>query len=290
MGSADPAAFQPLVVDRAAAPACRADPVDAVGAAHCADATPAPRVASLRLGRRAERLMEFFLRYGPTHRLVAANIALRHAAPHGDRTTIGEIDFLLCDASGGRWHWELAVKFFLCIASGPTATAAEFIGPDRAETFDTKLRKLFNRQLRHTPPAPWNGEVWTPAACTRGWLFYRHGSHLPHTPGLHPDHLYGRWIERERLAELGDAAQPVWHIVPRNDWMCPQPLLPAAGMDLAALGRRLAEGEQRLATMVVALPALAAGSHRGADVPRSMPVFVVGSDFAAPLPRLADSL
>jgi Rad3-related DNA helicase len=55
------------------------------------------RPPSLRLGRRAERLMAFFLRYGPTHCLVAANIPLRHLTPDGDRTTLGEIDFLLHD-------------------------------------------------------------------------------------------------------------------------------------------------------------------------------------------------
>jgi hypothetical protein len=44
---------------------------------------------SLRIGRRAERLIEFFLRRGPTHRLAAANLPLRHTDPHGDRTTVG---------------------------------------------------------------------------------------------------------------------------------------------------------------------------------------------------------
>jgi hypothetical protein len=109
--------------------------------------TDQPRAPSPRLGRRAERLMEFFLRHGPTHRLVAANIPLRHVSPKGDCTTVGEIDFLLQDSSGRPWHWELAVKFFLCTATGRQASAADFIGPDRAETFDTKLRKMFERQL-----------------------------------------------------------------------------------------------------------------------------------------------
>ena len=223
-----------------------------------------PRPPSLRLGRRAERLMSFFLRHGPTHRLVAANIPLRHVSPEGDRTTVGEIDFLLHDGEGRAWHWELAVKFFLCTASGPQATAADFIGPDRAETFDTKLRKMFDRQLRHRPPPPWDTEVWTPAACTRGRLFYRCGSEVPRTPGVHPDHLQGRWIERGRLGELPDADRPVWHRVPRNDWMCPR--LPRAfeGLDLMALGKLIEAEAPGLATMVM----------RG-DAPDALPVFVL---------------
>lgn len=227
------------------------------------DESPA-RAPSLRLGRRAERLMAFFLRHGPTHRLVAANIPLRRISPQGDRTTIGEIDFLLHDATGHAWHWELAVKFFLCTASGAQATAADFIGPDRAETFDTKLRKLFECQLRHQPPAPWDRETWTPAACTRGRLFYRQGCPVPRTPGLHPEHLQGRWIERARLAEMPDADRAVWQRVPRNDWMCPRPALASESRDLDTLARCIDDGPTGLATMLI----------RGDD-PVSLPVFVL---------------
>ncbi len=245
------------------APAALFDFVHPLQAAGSPEGNPS-RPPSLRLGRRAERLLAFFLRHGPTHRLVAANIPLRHVSPEGDRTTVGEIDFLLHDAAGRAWHWELAVKLFLCTATGLQATAADFIGPDRAETFDTKLRKMFERQLRHLPPPPWDAETWTPAACTRGRLFYRYGGTVPRTAGVHPDHLQGRWIERERLGELPAATQPVWHVVPRNDWMCPRPPAAHAGRDLAALAQRIDEGTPGLATMV----------WRG-DVADSLPVFVV---------------
>lgn len=235
------------------------------GAARDAGAPAAAvRTPSLRLGRRAERLMAFFLRHGPTHHLVAANIPLRQVSPRGDRTTVGEIDFLLRDAEGRAWHWELAVKFFLCTIAGPQATAADFIGPDRAETFDTKLRKMFDRQLRHSVPPPWDTEAWTPAACARGRLFYRHGEEVPRTPGVHPDHLQGRWIERDRLDELPAAAEPVWHLVPRNDWMWPRPPPVCAGRDLAALGQRIDAEAQGLATLLVR-----------SDAADSLPVFVV---------------
>ncbi len=221
------------------------------------------RAPSRRLGRRAERLMAYFLRHGPTHHLVAAHIPLREVSPQGGCTTTGEIDFLLHDADGHAWHWELAVKFFLCTASGPQASATDFIGPDRVETFDTKLRKLFERQLRHRPPPPWHTQTWTPAACTRGRLFYRHGHTVPHTPGLHPDHLQGRWIERDRLADVPAADEPVWHVVPRNDWMCPQsPMASEAGRTLFDIA--LSNRAQDVATMVLC-----------SDQPESLPLFVV---------------
>lgn len=242
------------------------DPAELHGFVHPARPTDtdAPRPSSLRLGRRAERLMAFFLRHGPTHRLVAANIPLRQVSPRGDRSTVGEIDFLLHDSAGLAWHWELAVKFFLCTATGPLASAADFIGPDRAETFDSKLRKMFDRQLQHRPPSPWDRESWTPAACARGRLFYRHGRPVPRTPGVHPEHLQGRWIERARLAELPDADRPVWQRVPRNDWMCPRPALASESRDLEVLARGIDDGPPGLATMLI----------RGDD-PVSLPVFVL---------------
>lgn len=177
--------------------------------------------APLRLGRQAERLLEFFLRAGPTHRLVAANLPLRHppgSQPVADHTTRGEIDFLLEDAAGRPWHWELAVKFFLCTAAGDTAQAGDFVGPDRAETLPAKLHKLFARQLAHEAPPPFDDRCWQPAAFARGWMFYRHDRPVPHCALLAPGHLQGRWLE---LGEAG--ALPPGHYLPlaRSAWMAP---------------------------------------------------------------------
>lgn len=238
------------------------------------------RAPSPRLGRRAERLMEYFLRHGPAHRLLAANVALREVSPQGLRTTTGEIDFLLQDAQGQRWQWELAVKFYLCTARGAQATPADFIGPDRVDTLATKLNKMFGRQLRHTPPAPWNAEPWTPAACTRGRLFYRWGDAIPATPGVAADHLRGDWIERDRLGELTDADRPIWQVVPRSDWMAPPlPLDVAPPRTLHDIAFQIdSQAEARAAsgpptaTLVCRLDAGA-----GSSAPEELPLFIVSA-------------
>lgn len=230
------------------------------------------RPPSPRLGRRAERLLAFFLQHGPTHHLVASNIPLQHQAPDGSRSTRGEIDFLLRDAHGQGWHWELAVKFFLCTATGTQATVADFIGPDRAETFDHKLNKLFERQLRHQPPPPWDSETWTPAACTRGRLFYRLGQPVPVTAGLYTDHLQGHWIESDRLHDVPAAQKPVWHAVSRYDWMCPQPAPDALGQPLDALVAGLGDPWPAVAVMVVR-----------DDAPAAPPLFVVNPPGLSPV-------
>jgi hypothetical protein len=238
------------------------------------------RAPSPRLGRRAERLMEYFLRHGPAHRLLAANVALREVSPQGLRTTTGEIDFLLQDDQGQRWQWELAVKFYLCTARGAQATPADFIGPDRVDTLGTKLNKMFGRQLRHTPPAPWDAEPWTPAACTRGRLFYRWGDSMPATPGVAADHLRGNWIERDRLGELTDADQSIWQVVPRSDWMAPPLPLdvapPRTLHDIACQIDSQAEARSAsgppTATLVMRLAA-----EDGAGSPEALPLFIVSA-------------
>jgi uncharacterized protein len=172
----------------------------------------------LRLGRYAERLLEFYLRHGPTHRLEAANIALRRSqasSANADHTTVGEIDFLLRDAQGQALHWELAVKYFLCHASGPTAQAQDFIGPDRAETLESKLHKL-QRQLAHQAPPPWHTERWQPQLFARGYMFYRWAAAIPCCAALHPEHLKAWWLP---ITELPQLPHTQFALLGRAMWM-----------------------------------------------------------------------
>ncbi|MGL4574507.1 MAG: DUF1853 family protein [Burkholderiaceae bacterium] len=175
----------------------------------------------LRLGRLAERLLEFYLQHGPTHQLIAANLPLRYEAQARqgiDHTTRGEIDFLLHDTQGTPLHWELAVKYFLCHAQGGTANAQDFIGPDGAETLHTKLEKLFKRQLAHVPPLQSPTGSWQPQAFTRGWMFYRYAQPIPSCSLLDPRHCKGRWLLFDELDALPDSR---YVLLDRQHWMPP---------------------------------------------------------------------
>jgi uncharacterized protein len=191
-----------------------------------------PSKAPMRLGRYAERLMEYFLRESGLYQLQVANLPLRstvnHSAhdelsSHVAHTTIGEFDYLITDAQGKAWHWELAVKFYLCHASGATAQAQDFKGPAGKDTLALKLGKVFDKQLRHLPPAPFDQVVWQPAAYARGWLFYPHGATVTACEALNPQHLKGWWL---RASEFLDATFDSIHIVhlPRLHWLAPYEL------------------------------------------------------------------
>jgi uncharacterized protein len=190
------------------------------------DSNPAPLVDWLatkplahlnRLGRYAEHLLEYFLRFGPTHHLVAANIALRYEAAdrQGDHTTRGEIDYLLTDGAHTYWHWELAVKYFL-VRDVPNPSPHDLVGPDSVEVFAYKLEKMFERQMCHPKPPPYDLIAWQVAAFTRGWIFYpRHFKEGP-LPFLHHKHLRGFWLEHSQLDQLPEGA---YQILNRQRWL-----------------------------------------------------------------------
>jgi uncharacterized protein len=189
--------------------------------------------AEARIGRYAERLLEFYLTHGPQHRLVAAHVPL-HSEVNGLKVTHGELDFLLTNAQGQHLHWELAVKFFLCMATGESATPADFIGPNGVETLAHKWHKLFAKQLAHKPPEPWNAHIWQSQAFTRGWMFYRWGSVVPQCAALHVDHCKAWWID---WADMGQLPQGQYVHLPRLQWMAPVKSVVQLGADAVLYSR-----------------------------------------------------
>lgn len=185
---------------------------------HLASAQPATEIP-LRIGRYAERLLQFFLLHGPTHRLVACNLVVRKrtsADPTraSDHTTLGEIDFLLENAAGDKLHWELALKYFLAL-DVPAPRVIDYLGPDGTEALGRKIEKI-QRQLRQVIPAPYDDRVWQPQGYTRGRLFYRRApSQLPLE--LNQAHLRGFWLPFEQLAGWPDNLRYV--LLTRGQWL-----------------------------------------------------------------------
>jgi hypothetical protein len=193
--------------------------------AHLYDAvmqTQPKKAVPMRLGRYAECLMAYFLHHAGVFELVAANVPLRFDtldSAHKDHTTVGEIDYLLRDTAHQGyaycWHWELAVKFYVyrptLDADLNTVQPHDFKGPAGVDTLGLKLGKMFDKQLQHQPPAPYNATLWQPAAYARGYLFYpRHP--VPLCDALNPVHGRGWWLsitDFEQLADIADVADIV---------------------------------------------------------------------------------
>jgi uncharacterized protein len=192
---------------------------------HAFVAQAVPSKAPMRLGRYAERLMEFALRHCPLFALVAANVPLRHdlsVVGNPQHTTAGEFDYLLRDVAGRHWHWELAVKFYLCHAKG-TAVPEDFKDPAGKDTLALKLGKVFGRQLKHLPPAPYDDAVWQPAAYARGWLFYPWGAPPAVCDALNLNHLRGWWLNQDAFETTSFESAHFVHL-PRLHWLAPYAL------------------------------------------------------------------
>lgn len=194
-----------------------------------------------RLGRYAETLLAFFVDAAPSLRLVAANLPLRN-----NGRTLGECDLLLETASGQRLHWELAVKYYLCVASQPSAVLTDFVGPNLADRFDLKRARLIEHQLRLTEraefatlglPGPWDARMFM-----KGWLFYPAASDIAAPPEVDAAHSRGFWVTRAgwrafaaqqsqaaRQLQTAEQSQTVqqpqtigWLMLPRLAWLAPR--------------------------------------------------------------------
>ncbi|MEZ5572463.1 MAG: DUF1853 family protein [Halioglobus sp.] len=105
------------------------------------------RRPSHRLGVYFEQLWHFFLQHDPHTELIAHNLAIRD-----ESRTLGEFDCLYyCTQRDTHIHLELAVKFYLGVASKDKETAGinaqDWWGPDRRDRLDTKLEQLLQRQI-----------------------------------------------------------------------------------------------------------------------------------------------
>jgi uncharacterized protein len=197
-----------------------------ISALHSYVAQALPSKAPMRLGRYAERLMEYFLRESDLFELVAANIPLRTLAGEGKaktHTTVGEFDYLIKDTNDVSWHWEMAVKFYVYHPAGLTAEAHDFKGPAGKDTLALKLSKVFEKQLKHCPPPPYEKTVWQPAAYARGWMFYPYGSHASLRDALNPQHLRGWWLSIQGFENTLFESTHFVHL-PRLHWLAPYAL------------------------------------------------------------------
>ncbi len=221
------------------------------------DADPAPLRAAIdaaaptRLGRYAETLLAFFGAHAPRWTLVAANLPVRVSG-----RTLGECDFLLVSPEGERLHWELAVKCYLCAATGEgevsTAALRDYVGPNLADRFDLKFRRLVDHQLPLSArdEFAFTGQTgpWVASMFVKGWLFYRddrdgagegQGAGVPAAPAeLDAAHPRGFWATRGEFPALA-AREPAvtrWMVLPRLAWLAPRRIGPDAIDAAAGLG------------------------------------------------------
>ncbi|MDF3835795.1 DUF1853 family protein [Cupriavidus basilensis] len=234
LAGADPALLPPTIAELAAG----------LQQPRAPDTAPAP---SLRLGRHAERLLQFTLEHAEGLELLAANLPVRRVGSHGVQT-LGELDFVWRDvASGATVHWEMAAKFYLLVEPVPAAGGMPgsgdgsedgrgnavlerrcFVGPNLVDRLGDKLEHIVRRQLplSHTPEALalLGRPVDRSEVYLLGWLFYRDGVVPADIArlGIAPDHLHGWWSSLQDWSDWARARDGSrWYRLPRSAWMAP---------------------------------------------------------------------
>ena len=165
-----------------------------------------------RVGRYFERLIYYWLHHIRDLEIV---INSKQIVSEGGKT-LGEIDFVFRDEANQLVHWETAVKFYLHLPR-ENHTGSHFIGPNAADTFERKTRRLFEHQLsisRHLDVAIAKKEPFV-----KGMIFYHPSEsadcQLPER--LAVNHVKGQWVRSNELtllsqmgAEFRVMRKPFW--------------------------------------------------------------------------------
>jgi hypothetical protein len=166
-----------------------------------------------RVGHYFERLILYWLRHIRQVEMIAHGLQVL-----AGKRTIGEIDFLFRDELGRLTHWEIAVKFYLHLPH-QNSYASELIGPNAADTFEKKMARLFDHQLRlslQTHP-----DVEIRQAFVKGRIFYHDqadtSERLP--PLLSQSHLQNRWLFRSEVDSLPTGGRHTYRHLRKPNWI-----------------------------------------------------------------------
>ena len=166
-----------------------------------------------QVGRYFEELLHFYLEVTLGLEIVERGLQIRE-----EGRTVGEIDFLYRDASGSLCHCESAVKFYLYVPE-IIEGGSQFVGPNAADHFERKMRRLFDHQLRLSEGR--FPDVVRREAFVKGRIFYHPLLNEPDL--LSAGHLKGTWI-RESEIDLFAKLYPgmKFKVVRKPHWLAPE--------------------------------------------------------------------
>jgi hypothetical protein len=188
------------------------------------------RPSSGRLGNWFEALVGYALRESESEPIDwISGVAIREASH-----TQGELDLIFRPQSQllGFEHWELAVKFYLCIARSPCEAhrLESYVGQALLDRLDLKLSHLIEKQLplartaqarAHLESLGFRGEPVS-RLFMKGRLFYPRSwnpSEVRLPEAISPAHERGWWMAWNAEEFLGWAGDARWVILPKKRWL-----------------------------------------------------------------------
>jgi hypothetical protein len=200
---------------------------------------------SYKLGIYAEALLDFALRHCPSIRVLAS-----HLPVYAEKTALGEFDFVTQELqTGALFHWELAIKFFVCRwrdlpPEGQRPQMSDWIGPQGLDSLENKITKMRMRQLKlgQTPEGKKaliekggvdsisleDATLFYAHAITRGWFFYHYDRIFPawqegvfHPDFVSPQALGGWWFRSDEVSDWAQRqkSDSSWVSLAKPQWL-----------------------------------------------------------------------
>jgi hypothetical protein len=198
-----------------------------------------------KLGHLYEEALGHLLEQSDLVSLISSHLQVLNDAGR----TLGEMDFLLRDESGGcDYHLELAVKFYMAHRS---EEGWRYPGPDARDNWQRKLERMQTHQLclseypnvKRLLKERFGITQMAVRQLIYGRLFFpMKAEEHPIPEGMSVDGLRGRWLycaEWSRwmpaASELRVIPKPLWPVVPTSELVQSLPVIDAAGLlELAA--------------------------------------------------------
>jgi len=135
------------------------------------------------------------------------------------KRTVGEIDFLYRDEQNRLTHLETAVKFYLHDPQD-NPSGSHFIGPNAADNFERKIKRLLEHQLPVSERA--YPDIQRRIAFVKGRIFYHPQLTRPTAlpDSLAADHLKNTWLRHADINWFhGVHADGLFRILRKPHWL-----------------------------------------------------------------------
>lgn len=181
---------------------------------------PVGPIKEIRLGKRVEQFLSYFIQQNPNYNLLAKNIQVKN-----NKQTIGELDFLVLE-NDQLFHIENIYKFYLYDDQITSCSEIDnWIGPNRNDTLTYKLDKLENKQLpllysKYTEQALQNFDLdinnIKQCVCFKAQLFLPYLLQNVDVGPLNKQSVYGHYFNISRLQQF---QEHLFFIPQKMDWL-----------------------------------------------------------------------
>jgi len=183
---------------------------------------PKPIPQNIRLGHQIEYIFKQLIEYSEEYEILLHNLPISQ-----EKRTIGEIDFILKDKSNGKLiHVELTCKFYI-IDPEISDPIHSLIGPNRRDSFFTKMEKIKNVQfpLLHSEEGAKalydiniDHHKIEHQCCFKAQLFQPFGSRDVNIGSLNKECLVGYWL---RIDDFNDSnfAHAQFYLPSKSEWI-----------------------------------------------------------------------